>query len=532
MVTAIGSANDFIWEAFEESLTPLPADSVDSRVWHALPSLLLLPAGLVTGCLVIIIKAANYALSFFVAEEAQDPSQNFSAVARDARLWDQLGDLEGQIALGHDDPTFLYGTATCTYQDSGSENCPASQWAKWERSCIPDESNRSGKSSDFFSLYQTPAGRKEITDRLHKLGVNSYRFSIEWSHIQPDQNIFNMHALQIYIDLCKHLRDEGIAPMVTLHHFSEPQWFHDFGSFEREENIQLFVDYAVPVFTHLAQPYKGRPLVEHFCTINEPNIEAFSRYVRGSYSPGVVMDFERAGIFLKGALKAHCAVYDALKRIEPNVQIGIVHQRLSFKPTNPLLFLVTRYLNRLINESVLNFFKTGDFEFKFPLICNIVEKNLHPPTDFVGLQYYVRPKIGMLGPTSDGEAMTAMPFHEDPEGLYEAALEVYDAFKKPIIITEMGISTHDNAQRSRFNQRALYTAERVQQAIGKEKLRGYLTWSIGNNFEWDMGMQPQAFGAYPVTGGSIAADPKPGMDTFIRATQAWRRSLLAADAAA
>ncbi|MBS3904164.1 MAG: glycoside hydrolase family 1 protein [Simkania sp.] len=531
MTTAIREVNNSIWFSLEEHLTPLPTDTKESRVWHVLPAIVLLPSGILTGCLAGAAKVIDYAVSIFSWKRPEDPFKDFSAVLRDSRLWKSLGNLEKAPPPGKGNPNFLFGAATCTYQDSGAKNCPNSQWANWERANLPEE-NQSGESANLFQLYQTAKGRAEIYDRLHKLGVNSYRFSIEWSHIEPKQGEFNLKNLQVYVDFCKYLRDHGITPVITLHHFSEPKWFHEMGSFENEENIHHFVTFAKKIFPYLTRSYQGHSLVEHFCTINEPGTEALSRFIRGVFSPGTFFNFTRAGHFLKGVLKAHCVAYKALKNIAPKAHIGIVHQYISFTATNWLVFPVTRYLTRLVNDVIMNFFKTGTFELKIPFSCHIVEKNLQPKTDFVGLQYYVRPIIGLTGPTSYyNEPMTQMPFHEDPEGLYEAILEAYKAFRAPVIVTENGISTHDEAQRFRYMQRALYAVRKAQEKIGEKNLLGYFVWALSNNFEWDMGMKPQAFGAYQVHSGRLDPMPKKGMNAFIKVVEAWKRTWATARAA-
>ena len=90
-------------------------------------------------------------------------------------------------------------------------------------------------------------------------------------------------------------------------------------------------------------------------------------------------------------------------------------------------------------------------------------------------------------------------------------------------MTENGISTHDDAQRSRYMLRALYAARKAQEKIGEKNLLGYYMWSICDNFEWDMGKKPQAFGAYSLNNGVLNPKPKKGMDSFIKATQAWKK---------
>ena len=324
---------------------------------------------------------------------SKDPSSDFSAICADSRLWSLIDEFDIPISLGHGNSEFLIGVATSTYQDSGSVHCPNSQWASWEMKILPLES-RSCSSANLYQLYQSSAGLYEITKRLQILGVNSYRFSIEWSQIQPGFNQYDLKSLDPYINLCKHLRDHGIQPMVTLYHFSEPKWFHEMGSFSQKDNIKYFIEFARMIAPYFVQIHQGKPLVELFCTINEPAVDAFSRYVHGTFSPGESRQFYKAGIFLKNALLAHDSLYELLKKLSPTTRVGISHAYLHFESLNLLLCPVARYMNRLLNETVLRVFKTGVFELKIPFACHIVEKGLKFQTDFVGLQYYARPLIG------------------------------------------------------------------------------------------------------------------------------------------
>ncbi len=519
--------NDYLWHQVEDAVTPLPRNSQQNRLCHLLPVVAIVP-GILTGMLVASHAILSYSKNFFCPKELPNLREDFSPICHDSREWKRLGPISGKLTLGIDDPHFLLGTATCTYQDSGSFHCPDSQWADWEEKCLP-EKNRSGNSANLFGLYKTPEGRSLVIDRLKKLGCNSYRFSVEWSHICDQKGGFKQEIMEIYTNLCKELRREKIRPMVTLHHFSEPKEFHKKGSFAEESNIEEFVLFSQYVFRNLTQGFEGAPLVDLFCTINEPAIEAFCRYVRGAFSPGIFMDFEKSGLFLKGALKAHQKAYEELKKIshrDERIKIGLIHQCVLFKAANPILYPVANYLTRLINDVTLNCFKTGDFELKIPFFCNVSEKGINPQADFIGLQYYARPVIGLLGSTSYHEPMTEMSSREDPEGLFEAIKEVYGACHIPIIITENGISTHDEEQRYRYMERALYAVRQARLAIGRENLIGYYLWSFCNNLEWDMGMEPQAFGAYEVkhmgNEKMIAEEPKKGVEPFIKTAQAWQ----------
>lgn len=499
------------WRAIGEGITPWHSSTDSYRFFHYLKAPLLISFGVITLTAHTAARLIT-GLNWWLIGDRRDPRLDFSAVTQDARNWSKLDPSDVTF-----DPNFLFGAATCTFQDSGAVSCPNSQWKSWEERRVPAD-NRSGESAHLFELYKTLSGRRQIIDRLKKLNYNSYRFNIEWAHIEPRQGQYDKRALAVYIDFCKALRSAGIEPLVTLHHFSEPKWFHDLGSFEKEENIQHFINFCKFVYPVLTQNYWFRPLVNKICTINEPGIEAFSRYVRGAFSPGYFMRFSRAGEFLKGMLKAHCAAYEVMKEIRSDIQIGVIHQALRMEASNGLLEPVVHIINRLTHYSILNFFKTGIFDYQIPLSSHIHDETMSPKTDFVGLQYYTRPVIGFTGSTSYGEPMTQMPFREDPAGLYEMVLETFDAFHKPVIVTENGISTHDAEQRKRYNERALYTLKRAADTIGHENVRGYYTWSFCDNSEWDMGRHPQAFGAYALQDdGSLALEPKAGMEPVIEA---------------
>ncbi len=519
MFGMVSSINDFIWEKAEDCFVPPAWKEGDSRIIYSVKFLANTTAGMVftslgisTGILTGVEKICRFVASLFY-KKAVEPG--FPALLDDSHLWTQIDVVKSlkEHPLGEGDPDLRIGVATCTAQDSP---CPNSNWADWQTKVIRDPNNRStALEVSLFELYKTAEGRSQIIDRLHKIGVNAYRFSVEQSLVNPAKGVWDEENIQVFVNLCKHLRSEGIRPMVTFDHFSRPKWVQEMGSFENEAVIPDFVEYCKKMFAPLTQDFQGSPLVDEFCTINEPAIDAFSGYVRGAFPPGKIFDFKRAGQFLKTAFKANNAVYDALKPMNPKVKIGITHQYLHFVPTNPLLVPITRYLTRLINDVPLEYFRTGIFELKVPFLCNMKEDLGPLKADFIGLQYYTRPVIGLTGPTSYGEPMTQMPFREDPAGFYKAILDTYNASKKELRITEMGISTHNDVQRARYLSRSLYTIREAQKEIGMKNLRAVYGWSFTDDIEWDMGRRPQAFGAYAIERNKIAENYKPGFQPFV-----------------
>lgn len=544
----VSEVNKEVWSALESCLVPPSATQwyYPTILKKFLGTVVLLPTGIVTGVFTGVEKMGSVALSFFKSPAVPNPKSNFQLVVKDSRLWEKIGtdqEIEDELIKN---PRGLYEPAiesvgTSTFQDSPYE-VPDSQWAAdaWQLK-IP-KADCPGTHVNLFKDYKTPEGRQALIKRLKEgLHVNHYRFSVEWSQLEPKQDAWNQDNMNVYINLCKDLRAAGIAPIVVLLHFSEPKWFHKLGSFEKEENINCFANFSEKVFTQLTQPHKGSPLVETFITINEPAVDAFSRYVLGTFSPGGFLpknavlrylvskfspsgglpSFTKAGLFLKNLLKAHIVVYNRLKEKELlTVKVGIVHQYLKMRPKYTVIMPATRYLTRLVNEVPMNFFKSGGkFDFKVPFFCNIEEQCEAPKTDFVGLQYYVRPIIG-FGPSSYGEPMTEMPFHEDPAGVYKAILKTYEAFKKvPILVSEIGISTRNDQQRSRYMLRARYAIREAIKVLGKDLL-GVSWWCLGDNMELERGMK-QPFGLYAQTEKGLATEPKEGVKASIRVAKAW-----------
>lgn len=392
-------------------------------------------------------------------------SDSFQNVTYDTSLWDQMP--VDKTSFSKD---VLFGAATSEYQYSGRVNCPNNQWAEWEER-LPLE-KQSGKAWD---LWNRPAECVQILKSLH---MTSFRFSVEWSKIEPEPGVYDQVALQHYVDFCKMLKKEGIEPMVTLHHFTHPVWFDQLGAFEKEENIPHFVRFSKVVYEAMKDD------VKLWCTINEPTIVAFGGYFLGSFPPNRWSFFVGAEV-MKNLLKTHCETYRALKEIDDHPQIGIVHQSLKFVPYriwNLVEVIAASLLTQVTHAAALRFFETGEFDL---LGSSLKEKKIDQLNDFIGVNCYVRTLIhNFYGSTHyPHEEMTLMPFREDPAAIYEALMEMHQKTNKPIYVTEVGISTHNEKQLERYMERALYAIYRAQQA-GVD-LKGIYWWSLMKNWEWD-----------------------------------------------
>jgi len=392
---------------------------------------------------------------------------------------------------------FMWGTATAAHQvEGGNDN---NNWYKWEHTLNDageptiHNKDKSGKTADHWNRYP-----EDIT-LMQDLSLNAYRFSIEWSKVEPEQGRFNWIALQHYVDLVDSLTTAGITPMITFHHFTQPIWFDELGGFEKEENINLFVLFCRKVFEELGTK------VPYYCTINEPNVFVTGAYVRGDFPPGK-KDPELAGRVLFNLLKAHALVYRTIKALPggKKVKVGIVKDIFVFEPRNrfhPGDWIVARTVDKAFNESTLGLLKTGNYNFDFPPVS--ISKKLpiaKASNDFVGLNYYSHiifdfalDQDKALEPyMPEDEIKTDMEYTMYPEGLYSAIKRI-SQLNVPIIITENGVADRDD------DLRAIYIKKHIA-AISKAMeegydIDGYFYWSLMDNFEWAEGYDMK-FGLY------------------------------------
>lgn len=394
---------------------------------------------------------------------------------------------------------FLWGVGVAEFQVSGAKNCPQSHWVAWEKS---GHAPSSGAACDSWHRMD------EDVACAQELGVNAYRFSVEWSTIEPEEGKFNQDALDHYTTFCTKLLAAGIQPMVTLHHMTHPQWFYDLGGFEEEANIVYFKRFCAKVFNTLQDK------VKLWAIINEPGTSAFQGYFGGVFPPGYRTRWLLGAQVLGNMHKAHVEVYWDLKHRPggDQAQIGFILPVVPFKPYtrwNLLERFICSIGNQFFHEASIGFFKTGIFEFTIAPGLSYTFEDMRAPMsfDFIGLNYYGRVLLNTTYPRTFGSAYlpgdirTDMPYAFDPEGFYQT-IKRLASFKKPIYITENGISDTEDPKIS-LNRRSLWL-ERYLYALSRAlkegvDVRGYFHWSLIDNYEWDRGYT-QHFGLYSCEG--------------------------------
>ena len=412
---------------------------------------------------------------------------------------------------------FMWGTATAAHQVEG--NNTNNNWYAWEHQKDSNGKSRihnndkSGIAANHWNLY-----RDDIS-LMNDLGVSYYRFSVEWSKIEPESGIINEEALEHYRDVCIALIDSGLTPVITLHHFSHPIWFEELGAFEKEENIEHYIRFSELVFNKLSD------IVPIWCTINEPAVYVTQGYFNGVFPPGK-KDPLLAGYVMRNLLNAHVQVYQHLKSLPngANVQIGLVKNITQLDPLRRwhiLDWYFSGILNDVFTNSTLNLFSKGEFDFYLPAMANVSYKNYDAinSLDFIGLNYYsrwhVKGQLNLAEPFTfelrPQDIQTDMPYAIYPEGFYKA-VKTIAKLNVPIIITENGIADDKDDRRSLFIKRYLYALfKTIEEGYD---IQGYFYWSLMDNFEWAEGYMMK-FGLYDVDFNTQKRTLRSGSQSFV-----------------
>ncbi len=402
---------------------------------------------------------------------------------------------------------FLWGTATASYQVEGHNT--NSNWYAWEKAGNIIEDHQSGEACDWWQ------GRwQEDLDLASSNGHNAHRLSIEWSRVQPTPDRWDEDAIDKYREIVRGLKERGMTPMVTLHHFSEPLWITDIGGWKSDEITNYFNRYVKKIVEALKE------LVNFWITINEPNIYTVSGYLYGTFPPGK-HNFIAAGNVIINMVRAHAQAYRLIHTISPNASVGVAHNYHSIKPKHawsPIDKLVTKQVFSTFNELFPRALDKGLIRFPFWRIRIPEAKGTQ---DFFGLNYYTReyltfkplkPKDFFIDrkPGEGVEIGDTGMIASEPAGLFEA-LKWSRKYNLPIIITENGIDNKEDGIRRRYLVQHLH---QIWRGINFNwPIKGYFHWTLVDNFEWERGWT-QRFGLWELDLETQARIKRPSADLF------------------
>ncbi len=377
---------------------------------------------------------------------------------------------------------FSWGAATAAHQVEGRND--NSDWWDWEQT--PGHIRQGGSSEVACDWWKGERYREDF-DLARTLHQNAHRLSVEWSRIEPREGEWNGEAITFYRRVLTALRERGMRPLVTLHHFSNPRWLMQKGAWETPAVVPLFERYSARVVQELGD------LCDFWVTINEPSVYALLGYNDATWPPGK-SDFKLVFRVLSNMVRGHAAAYHALHRLQPQAQVGIAHHFRRFSPANPDSRLdrwSARLRDRMNNR--LPFLPLLDGKLRFPMSGTI--SDAVGTQDFIGVNYYFteRCAFALNRPlqlftrqvASDWPAEApAFAADIDAGGLYEFTREM-SVYRKPIYVTENGLFDLGGDRQTRYLVSHLAEVHRALREGAPVK--GYFHWTLTDNFEWGEG---------------------------------------------
>jgi beta-glucosidase len=387
---------------------------------------------------------------------------------------------------------FLWGAATAAHQVEGN-NINSDSWVleHLKPSMFAEPSN---DACDFYHRYA------EDIALTASLGLNAFRFSIEWARIEPEPGSYSLAELDHYRRILATCHEHGLTPMVTYWHFTSPRWFAGLGGWENPAAGDHFVRYCERAAKHLGD------LIGAAATFNEPNIPLLLKWVfaRMPQNP-----FALAGDAMKAAAKSIGAErfsYFVTSNGEAVRDTMIpAHQRaLAAIKSGPGAYPVGVTL-AIADEQAVGADSRRD-EKRESLYAPWLDAAAR--SDFIGVQTYTRARVGKDGdlPPEPGAELTQMGYEFWPEALEQTIRYAASRAKVPVYVTENGVASEDDPRRVEYIERALAGVHKCL-ADGID-VRGYFHWSLLDNFEWNFGYRPK-FGLVEVNRATFARTVKP-----------------------
>jgi beta-glucosidase len=384
-------------------------------------------------------------------------------------------------------------------------------------------------------------------ERARLLGMNAYRFSIEWSRIEPTATggLRRAPLDDYYVPAIRSMIKRGLEPVVTLNHLSLPSWVLTPPVRTRTVGFLPGVggDLADPGFQGSLRGWMNRDTVDRYIayvkfvvgrlvpegvrywiTLNEPvNSMIGVGYLAGVWPPGLVLEGRGGFDAYFNLLRAHVQAFDEIKRIDPAAQVSIAHNIMLAEPATPGDEGATRQLDYFYHWHFLDALTTGNVDPKIdvfhpgsePAAAFFGLRDWSPKLDFVGVNYYRKAFVeknvaldlsgaayagGFPKEIGSTTGMTSdLNWSTFPAGLGQVLRRLHERYGLPIMITENGTSEGEDRNRGAYIVAHLKQIQELNATPRGPRTIGYLYWTLVDNWEWNYNYEPRAhFGLYNV----------------------------------
>lgn len=397
---------------------------------------------------------------------------------------------------------FLWGAATAGHQIEG-DNANSDTWFA---ELVPDSAFRepSGRACNSWELW------REDVDLVAAMGLNAYRFSVEWARIQPEPDRFDAAALEHYEAIVDYCHERSIEPIVTLNHFTNPLWFAELGAWLNPSSAQLFAAYCRTVIERFGDRLR------FVVTLNEPNLpqlltwmdlpafirDGERRTIESCQTESASPAFRLANVVLPeemdamgdGLEAAHLAARAAIHSVNPHIQVGLSIAIMDDRAEPGQTAVRDRKREEVYGRWL----------------------RLAQGDDFVGVQNYETISYDNDGRVAlpEGASRNGMGTALDPSSLAGAIEYAWQQSGRPVLVTEHGLAHDDDELRAEFIPAALAEL-RALVARGVPVL-GYCHWSLLDNFEWLFGYAMH-YGLHAVDRSTFVRTPKASAHAYAAA---------------
>lgn len=362
---------------------------------------------------------------------------------------------------------FMLGVATAATQIDGGE--VNSNWNQWYHlGKIKDGANPAIANDHYQRV-------RDDLKLMHDLGIQTYRFGVEWARLEPSPGQFDETVFAHYRQEIQMMLDYGIKPLLTLYHFSHPQWFEDQGGFLSAAAPAVFMRYIDQCLLHFAD------LVDEYITINEPNVYALEGYFFKEWPPGHHSTrecFKIMSILASLHIMTYQRIHDTIQ--DRPVRVSFAHHLRVFTPEKPRS-LYQKHLTAIVQRAFQDALTQACFFGKFSLpLTNPLHLVRGIYVDFIAINYYTRTTIsGLKDGTRANSDCNDLGWEIYPQGIVDVAQQLYALLPLDIYITENGTCDRQDTFRSRYIYEHLLALFQSELPIKR-----YYHWTFIDNFEW------------------------------------------------